>query len=70
MKSLFITAFLMLGLASMNAQISATSTKKELVPTKRINKEVVTKKEETKRIYSSIKRTVKIIREEKEVVKG
>jgi len=68
MKILFFSAFMVLGLASMNAQIAATSLKNELAPTKKYVKATTTvKKKEYKKKYASLKRTVKVICEEKEI---
>jgi len=67
MKILFFSAFMMLGLASINAQVATTSTKSELVPTKKYPKTTTVKKQDYKKRHS-LKRTVKIICEEKEIV--
>jgi len=67
MKILFFSAFMVLGLASINAQVASASVKSELVPTKKYAKTTTVKKKDYKKKYSSLKRTVKIICEEKEL---
>ncbi len=66
MNRLFFYAFLLLGTALMNAQVSSTSFKNKLTATKKYNKEsVILKEEHSNKKHTTLKRTVKIIRDKK-----
>jgi len=65
MKILLISVFMLFGLVSMNAQIAVTYTRTESFAVTR--KAPIVKKKSSEKMHSSLKRTVKVIREEKEV---
>jgi len=68
MKILLLSVFIFFGIASMNAQIAVTYTKVDLTSSKTYKTPTITKKVSSKKISCSLKRTVKIIPEEKKVV--
>ncbi len=65
MKILLFSAFVSLFSISINAQVATTESNKSLVPTKKYTTTTVVKQQSTKK--HSIKRTVKLIREEKNI---
>ncbi len=65
MKIIFFSAFIALFSISTNAQVATSDASKNLVPTKKYTSTTIVKQQSTKK--HSIKRTVKLIREEKEI---
>jgi len=67
MKILLLSVFLFFGLTSMNAQIAVTFTKVDFTG-KAYKTPKSTKKVSSKKVHSSLKRTVKVIAEEKKIL--
>lgn len=66
MKNLLLITFALFGLSSINAQIASSDAQNNLEASKKVEEVVVTtKKVESKKIYFSLVRTVKVIPEDK-----